>query len=149
VSPSDIVTDVTSRLGVLLGVLALAAVLAAGAGARRGDTTAPSFAGLKSATTCIPGPIGPGRMTRYTLTWDAATDDVTPQAKLVYLVYQATSPGGEDFTLPTYTVRHGATTFRTPKLSTTQTFYFVVRARDRAGNIDQNTVERQGVNPCV
>jgi hypothetical protein len=142
------VAFVTSRLATLSSALALAAVLAAGAGARPADTTAPSFAGLKSATTCIPGPIAPGRTTRYTLTWDAATDDVTPEAKLVYLVYQATSPGGEDFTMPTYT-RHGATTFRTPKLSTVQTYYFVVRARDRAGNIDQNTVERQGVNPCV
>jgi hypothetical protein len=140
---------VTSRLGTLLSALALAAVLAAGAGARQADTTAPSFAGLKSATTCIPGPIGSGRMTRYTLKWDAATDDATTQEKLVYLVYQATAPGGEDFTAPTYTARHGVTTFHTPKLSTTETFYFVVRARDRAGNVDQNKVERQGVNLCV
>ena len=30
-----------------------------------------------------------------------------------------------------------------------ETFYFVVRARDRAGNRDSNPVERQGVNMCV
>jgi hypothetical protein len=27
--------------------------------------------------------------------------------------------------------------------------YFVVRARDRGGNIERNTVERQGQNLCV
>lgn len=119
-----------------------------GIGNRR-DTTPPTFAGIKSATTCIPGPIGPGRTTSYRLTWDAATDDVTPSDKIVYLVYQAAIAGGEDFSTPTYTTSPGVTSFNTPSLPTDKYFYFVVRARDEAGNIDSNKVEREGQNLCV
>ena len=75
------------------------------------DRTPPAFAGLKSATTCLPGPLGGGRSAEYRLSWDAAKDDVTPQKKIVYDIYQATSPGGEDLSSATYTARHGVTTF--------------------------------------
>jgi hypothetical protein len=112
------------------------------------DRTPPTFAGLESATTCIAGPID-GRSASYQLSWDAATDNVTPSTKIVYDVYQATKPGGEDFSSATYTARRGATTFTTPPLPAETSFYFVVRARDRAGNRDPNLVERQGVNVCV
>ena len=112
------------------------------------DRTPPEFAGLESATTCVPGPIG-GQSTSYELRWDPATDDVTPSTKIVYDIYQATTPGGEDFSSATYTVRRGATSFTTPALPANEVFYFVVRARDRAGNRDSNQVERQGVNLCV
>ena len=57
--------------------------------------------------------------------------------------------GGEDFSVPTYTAAAGATSFDTPPLPADKTFYFVVRARDRAGNGDSNKVERQGQNLCV
>jgi hypothetical protein len=113
------------------------------------DRTPPTFAGLKSATTCIPGPIGGGRTTSYRLAWDPAKDNRTPSEKIVYDVYQATSPGGEDFSTPTYTTSTGATSFSTPPLPTDVTFYFVVRARDQLGNRDSNTVEREGQNLCV
>lgn len=113
------------------------------------DHSPPKFAGLKSATTCVPGPIGGGRTTSYHLAWDPASDDVTPPSEIVYDVYQATSPGGEDFSVPTYTTPPGATSFDTPQLQTDKYFYFVVRARDQAGNEDSNTVERQGQNLCV
>jgi hypothetical protein len=112
------------------------------------DRTPPKFDGLESATTCVPGPIG-GQSASYQLRWDPATDNVTPSGKIVYDVYQATTRGGEDFSSPTYTTRRDATTFATPALPGDETFYFVVRARDRAGNRDSNQVERQGVNLCV
>jgi hypothetical protein len=96
----------------------------------------------------VPGPVG-GQAASYHLRWDRATDDVTPSAKIVYDIYQATKPGGEDFSAATYTVRHGATAFDTPRLSAETRYYFVVRARDRAGNRDSNQVEREGVNLCV
>jgi len=114
-----------------------------------GDRSPPVFAGLKSATTCIPGPVGQGRTAPYRLAWDPASDDVTPQSAIVYDVYQATRPGGEDFSTATYTTDPGAITFTTPPLSSTVAYYFVVRARDAAGNRDSNVVERMGVNPCV
>ena len=130
-------------------LIASACALISGVDARRTDTTPPTFAGLKAATTCIPGPIGGGRTTSYNLSWDPASDNITPEKKIVYDIYQATSPGGEDFSNPTYTTAPGASSFATPQLATDQTFYFVVRSRDQAGNSDQNKVEREGQNLCV
>jgi hypothetical protein len=135
-------------VSLLVGVAAILVVVSP-AQARRKDTTPPAFAGLKSATTCIPGPIGEGRTGSYHLTWEAATDNVTPSSKIVYNIYQATTAGGEDFSHPTYTAAPGATSFDTPQLSSVKTFYFVVRARDQAGNEDSNKVEREGQNLCV
>ena len=138
----------TSRLLVIGPLVVLLLTLAVPAQAR--DRTPPKFEGLKSATTCIPGPVGGQEIqTSYHLEWVAATDDLTPSSQIVYRVYQATEPGGENFATPTYTTPPGATSFNTPKLSSRKTLYFVVRARDRAGNEDKNTVERQGVNLCV
>ena len=134
--------------GLLLVLVATLALSATPALARR-DTTPPKFAGLKAATTCVPGPVGGGRTTSYHLSWDPATDNRTPSSQIVYDIYQATTPGGEDFSMPTYTTPPGATSFDTPQLPTDQVFYFVVRARDRAGNRDSNKVERQGQNLCV
>ena len=131
----------------LVGVAVL--LVGAPAQARRKDQTPPTFAGLKSATTCIPGPIGPERTSSYHLSWEAATDNVTPSSKIIYNVYQATTAGGENFSQPTYTTAAGVTSFDTPQLSSVKTFYFVVRARDQAGNEDSNSVEMQGQNLCV
>lgn len=113
------------------------------------DQTPPKFDGLVSATTCIPGPIGGGRTTSYHLAWNPASDNRTPQQRIVYYIYVATTPGGEDFTQPDSSTPPGATSFDTDPLPADQTFFFVVRAQDRAGNIDANTVERQGQNLCV
>jgi hypothetical protein len=132
----------------LLLAAALLLVISPPAEAKRKDRIPPTFAGLKSATTCIPGPIGGGRTTSYHLSWDPATDNVTPSSRIVYDIYQATAPGGEDFSTATYTTPAGATSFDTPPLPTDKSFYFVVRARDRAGNRDSNTVEREGQNLC-
>jgi hypothetical protein len=108
----------------------LAALLAA---------TALHFAGLTSATTCVPGPVGGDRMTSYHLRWTAATGAPT----VVYRIYQSTAPGKQSFAKPTYVTR--SVGFTTPPLPTTQAFWFVVRA----GPIDRNRVERRGVNLCL
>lgn len=129
---------------ILLSVVVLPATAEA-----RWDRIPPKFSGLESAVTCIPGPVGGDRTTSYHLSWAAATDNVTPSRRIVYEIYQATVPGGENFSIRTYRSRSGARSFDTPQLPTDKTFYFVVRARDLAGNIDSNTVERQGQNLCV
>jgi hypothetical protein len=67
----------------------------------------------------------------------------------VYDIYQARSPGAENFSRATYTTGRGATQFATPPLSSTEIYYFVVRARDAAGNHDRNRRERPGKNLCV
>ena len=112
------------------------------------DSTPPTFAGLESAVTCIPGPSG-GTTASYHLRWDPAADDVSRAKKIEYDIYRAGKTGGEDFSAPTYTTRAGATSFTTPPLPADAPVYFVVRARDQAGNRDSNTVERQGENICV
>jgi hypothetical protein len=134
----------------VLALLVVAVFLVASptAEAKRRDHTPPTFAGLQTATTCVPGPIG-GRSTSYNLRWNAATDKVSPSSTIVYLVYQANDPGVEDFSTPTYTTGADATSFATPPLPADKPVYFVVRAQDQAGNIDRNTVERQGQNLCV
>jgi CARDB len=117
-------------------------------GAGAGDTLAPRFGGLVSATTCSPGPGGPGFSSRYRLRWQAATDERTPAGAIVYDVYRASEPGAQRLDSPAYTSPPGATTFTTPALSTEHDWYFVVRARDAAGNRDGNRVERVGENLC-
>ena len=115
----------------------------------RRDTRPPVFAGLKSATTCTPGPQRPGETTKYHLSWKPAHDNITPSAQIVYAVFESSTSGGEDFSQASWTTRPGATTFTTPRLPSNGLAYFVVRAQDRAGNEDHNDLERQGVNPCL
>jgi hypothetical protein len=114
-----------------------------------GDLVPPEFAGLERAFACTPGPQRPGQTTPYTLSWQPARDNVTSAAAIVYDIYYATTPGGEDFTHPTWTTPAGAATFRTPGLPSHGDAYFVVRARDTAGNEDTNAREQRGVDPCV
>ena len=95
------------------------------------DTVAPSFAGLESAT--------PTSASAITLTWSAATDNVTPQSGILYDVYQATTPA-VPLTTPTLSTAAGVTSKTITGLAAGTTYYFVVRARDGAGNRDNNSV---------
>jgi hypothetical protein len=113
------------------------------------DNVAPTFAGLASASACTPGPQRPGQTTPFNLTWKAATDKVTPQNEIVYDVFEATRSGAENYAKPSWTTGSGATSFKTPGLASHGLFYFVVRARDQAGNQDRNKVERRGLDPCL
>jgi Fibronectin type III domain/CARDB len=97
------------------------------------DKTPPVFSGISS--------IGSITTTSMTLSWSAATDNVTPQGNIQYLIYMATTSGGENFATPSFTTTPGATSFNVPGLNPDTVYYFVVRAMDEAGNIDTNTVE--------
>jgi hypothetical protein len=112
----------------------------------------PTFAGLISAITCpSPQPVTSlvvPQATRYTLTWTAATDPVTPSSQIVYEIFVATAPGAEDYAAPTYQTSPGVTSYVTPGVARGGTEYFVVRARNAAGNEDANKVERQGIIEC-
>jgi hypothetical protein len=113
----------------------------------------PKFAGLISAVTCpSPPPVSPDQImpgnSSYTLTWAAATDPVTPSSQIVYEIFVAGSPGGENYATPTYTTSPGVTSFVTPAMPRGGTVYFVVRARNAGGREDTNTVERQGMIAC-
>jgi hypothetical protein len=110
--------------------------------------TGPSFAGLTSATTCSPvtPKVTPQGKT-YTLTWSPATDPVTPSSQIVYDIYYSATSGGEDYSNPLKTTLPGATS-ATVQTASLGAAYFVVRARDKAGLEDHNTVERLAVNTC-
>jgi hypothetical protein len=111
------------------------------------DRTAPAFGGVAAAVGCSAGPrVSP---VAYTLRWAPASDDVTPPEQIRYDVFMAPAPGHEDFAAPTYSTVPGATSFTTPPLSPAGTVFFVVRARDAAGNRDPNTVELPGADPCA
>jgi hypothetical protein len=98
------------------------------------DTTPPTFAGVTSVMNVT--------ATSAQLTWAAATDPETPTSQIVYDVFQATSPGGEAFSAaPAATSAAGATSIALSDLPPSSTLYWVVRARDLAGNEDTNTVE--------
>jgi hypothetical protein len=115
----------------------------------RPDRQPPTFAGLTCAFACTPGPQRPGQTTPFTLSWQPATDNVTPANQIVYQIYYAPTPGGEDYAHPTWTASPGAISFRTPGLPSHADAYFVVRAQDGAGNQDSNTREQKGIDPCL
>lgn len=98
------------------------------------DVTAPIFAGAKSAT-----PLAQAAR----IEWDAAADDVTAAADIVYLVYQASASGDQDFTTPALETAPGATSATVTGLDVATEYFFVARARDAAGNVDTNTAEVQ------
>jgi hypothetical protein len=70
------------------------------------------------------------------LTWQASTDDTTPQASIVYEICQTTTSGGcsgGSFTA-TYRVS-GLFSVRTRPLVNNTTYFFTIRAKDAEGNM--------------
>jgi Fibronectin type III domain len=111
-----------------------------GSAATAEDADAPTFAGITSATAA--GPVS------VKLKWSAPAKDkrgVTPAAAIVYLAYWSDTAGLENFNIPIAVSDPGATELVVTGLPTPETkYYFVVRAQDAAGNIDDNTVEITG-----
>ncbi|MBW2222637.1 MAG: hypothetical protein JRF54_00190, partial [Deltaproteobacteria bacterium] len=106
------------------------------------DMTDPTFGGLSSAT--LSGP------TSTQLCWAAGSDDTTPAGDLVYDVYQATFSDGEDFGAPPrMTTMPGDECIVIDALSPQTLYCWVVRARDGAGNQDDNTDELCRTTPSV
>lgn len=103
------------------------------------DQAAPTFVGATSAT-AAPSSV--------TVSWNAATDDHTDPTQIAYQIYQATAAGGENFNAPTFTTAPGATSYTASKLAVNTTYYFVVRAQDLAGNVDQNKAEVKATTPA-
>ena len=71
------------------------------------------------------------------LSWSAATDDTPP---IIYNIYWSFTPGGQNFGSPNATTSSGTGT-TVGGLINDQTYYFVVRAEDLAGNEETNTSE--------
>lgn len=105
-----------------------------GTAGKTSDTTRPALAGIKGSSSLA---------TSITLNWGLASDDVTVAQNIVYLVYRVTTAGAENYTTPTYTTAQGALSYTDSGLTADTTYYYVVRAKDEAGNIDTNTIEIQ------
>lgn len=82
--------------------------------------------------------------TSMVLSWLPASDNITPQEKIQYLIYTSTASGGQNFISPNFITKQGATSYTITGLNPNTTYYFVVRAMDERGNIDSNTVEMSG-----
>jgi hypothetical protein len=91
------------------------------------DGQAPVFAGISSID------VGNGYLDLH---WAPATDDSPPVA---YRIYRALASGEQDFNSPLAAT--GGTTYRDGAVVHGQSYYYVVRAMDAAGNEDPNTVE--------
>ncbi len=98
------------------------------------DVSPPNFEGLSSAVAASTSTID--------LAWNAASDNISPQPSIVYLVYMSATPGGENFASPTFETAPGAISYQVGGLSPNTNYCFVVRSRDEAGNVDGNVVER-------
>lgn len=100
------------------------------------DGTPPSFAGCDTATVKGPGEVE--------LTWPAASDTVTPAAEIIYEMCRTTTSGGccGNAFEAHHTAAPGAGRHTISDLTGAMEFYFVCRAKDRAGNSDGNGVEK-------
>jgi hypothetical protein len=101
------------------------------------DKVPPVFAGVTSASTMSD--------TRIALTWDPATDNLTAQARISYAVYVGARSGAEDFSKPFAIVPAGSGGALMSELTPGAPYFFVVRARDEAGNEDKNKKEATAV----
>lgn len=101
------------------------------------DVTGPTFAGLKNAQF-------DKQKRTVTLEWDPATDDQTAASAIVYDVYESKTTGTFDFDSPRASSLPGATSVSITDLASRSTLYWVVRARDLAGNHDTNLIEKTG-----
>lgn len=103
------------------------------------DPVTPIFAGLSTAsyTNSV-----------LTLTWQPASDNVTAQSRIQYLIFASTTPGGENFSATPFDVTTGTTSYTKTGVNFSGPQYFVVRARDENGNTDSNTQERS-VNALI
>jgi hypothetical protein len=98
------------------------------------DSEAPSFAGATKAE--------PATAAAVRLSWKSASDDLTPDEALTYVVYFGTKSGEVDLEAPFAVSAPGDSSMVVSGLPLADTeYFFVVRARDAAGNMDDNEIE--------
>lgn len=96
------------------------------------DTEPPQFGGATSAVAIS--------STEIDVFWDAAVDNRTASESIWYSIFVATDSVLHDFLQPSLEVT-GALTARVDNLEPATHYYFVVRARDEAGNLETNLFE--------
>jgi hypothetical protein len=97
------------------------------------DTTPPVFQGCKSAFADTAG--------SAIVTWDPATDDATPAEQMAYDIFASTDEAHWDFAHPMAT-QTNTSSGKVTGLTSNTVWRFICRARDYAGNVDQNQIMR-------
>ena len=98
------------------------------------DDTPPVYAGLADAVTISDSHV--------LLSWLPADDAASAASELSYLVFISTQSGVFDYASPSHVTRSGETSLFIADLDPGATYYFVVRAMDRAGNVDTNAAQQ-------
>ncbi len=111
----------------------LEGALRSGAAGGSTDAKPPRFGGATGAIAASPYAID--------VFWDPAADDRSPASEISYRVFVARRSGGQDFLLPDFASRRGASSQRLEGLEPGTRYFIVVRAEDAAGNQDSNRVE--------
>ena len=102
------------------------------------DNTSPIFSGLENA-------INSGIGGTVSLNWSSANEidtvesNTDPSLPITYNVYVSNTSGGQNFSLPSNSTQN--LNYSVTNLTDKQTYFFIVRAEDSAGNEDNNTVE--------
>lgn len=94
------------------------------------DTELPSFAGVTK--------VEPAAQASAEVFWEPASDDLTPDDALLYVVYAGETEDEIDLRLPVGVSLPGATSTVVSMPRPETEYFFVVRARDAAGNSDEN-----------
>jgi hypothetical protein len=98
------------------------------------DDQPPTFSGVSSSEAISD--------TDLELSWQPASDASGPRNVITYLVYTASSSGGQDYTHPMQVTEPGQTSVLLTDLDAGTTYYVVIRAMDQSGNVDANVVEQ-------
>lgn len=96
------------------------------------DTQAPVFGGVSDRSRRLSD-------TEAYIEWDPATDNVTSSMSMVYLIYSSTSASAVFSSGVKFTSLPGGDAIWMQQLDPLTTYYYAVRARDAAGNVDTNT----------
>jgi hypothetical protein len=97
------------------------------------DIAPPRFGGARTARSESDGTL--------TVDWAAASDDHSPAGAMVYTVFEALLPDQFDFAHPLVVTAPGDVSARLPgPFQSDRPYYFCVRARDAAGNVDTNRI---------
>lgn len=100
------------------------------------DKSDPTFSGVATVTGTSPSTL--------VASWSPASDDVTVSSNMVYEVYLSDTSGAQNFGVPRFVTAPGVTSATLIGLPSGAARYFVVRARDQAGNVDANKKEVKG-----
>ncbi len=105
------------------------------------DVTAPVHAGIDSVMAVSDNHV--------LISWSMATDGPDLDYTAVYLIYMSTVSGSFDYSSPSFTSSPGETSFLITNLNSGTAYFFVVRAMDRAGNINLNTNQQSITTPSA